>query len=104
MSGSTNAATEAAAAALAFAQDYGLAPGGATPPEPTPQYLSYRTQPGDRWDLISWRAYGDPTLVSGLILANPTVPISPVLPQGVTILCPLIEPPASAPNSTPWSP
>lgn len=87
-----------------FAQAYGMLPGGSTPPPASPQYLEYVTGPADRWDTIAWHAYGDPTQVSGLILANPTVPISPVLPQGVTIFCPLIAAPAPPPNSTPWSP
>ena len=87
-----------------FAAAYGMVPAGTAATPATPQYLAYTTRTGDRWDLISWRAYGDPTQVSGIILANATVPISPVLPQGIEILCPLIRAPGPAAGSTPWSP
>ncbi len=87
-----------------FAAAYGMVPAGTAAAPPTPQYLSYVTGPADRWDTIAWRAYGDPTQVSGLIMGNATVPISPVLPQGATIYCPLIAAPGSAAGTTPWSP
>lgn len=88
-----------------FAIAYGLLPSGTGALAPaTPQFLSYTTQPGDRWDLISWRAYGDPTQISTLVLANNTTPISPVLPQGKIIYCPLIPAPVPAAGTTPWSP
>ncbi len=88
----------------AFAAAYGMVPAGTAAGPATPQYLAYVTGPADRWDTIAWRAYGDPTLVSGLILTNATVPISPVLAQGITIYCPLIPAPVPAAGTTPWSP
>lgn len=88
-----------------FAASYNLAAPAATPQAaPQPQFLAYVTGPADRWDTIAWKAYGDPTLVSGLILSNPTLPISPVLPPGVTLYCPLIAAPAPPPSSLPWAP
>ncbi len=104
MSGALNAAEAAATAAEEFAQSLGLLPGGATPPPAAPQFLAIVTGPADRWDTIAFKAYGDPTQVNVLIEANPTVPISPVLPQGITIFCPLIQPPGPAAGTTPWSP
>ena len=59
-----------------------------------PGSLSYTTISNDRWDLISWKFYGDPSLYEVIIDANPAVPISPVLPQGVTLQIPIIVPPA----------
>ena len=61
------------------------------------------TQP-ERWDLISAKFYGDPTLYVGIILANPTIPISGVVPAGTVLYIPFINPPsgnASYPT-TPW--
>lgn len=88
-----------------FAADLNLvAPAPAATPTPVPQFAPYTTGPADRWDLIAWRAYGDPTQIAPIIAANPTVAISPVLPQGITVFCPLITPPAPAANTLPWSP
>jgi phage tail protein X len=87
-----------------FAASYGMVPAGTAAPAASPQFLAYVTTMDDRWDLIAWRAYGDPTKISELVLANNTVAISPVLPQGIEIYCPLLAPPAPAAGSTPWSP
>jgi len=89
--------------AAEFAAAYGMTTGSAAAPV-APSAVQYTTGMADRWDLIAWRVYGDPTHVNPVIMANPTVPISPVLPQGIPIYCPLIEPPAPPANSTPWSP
>ena len=104
MSGALDAAQAAATAAQEFAQSFGLLAGGTNPPPANPQFLEIVTGPADRWDTIAFKAYGDPTKVSTLILANPTVPISPVLPQGISIFCPLIPAPGPAAGTTPWSP
>lgn len=53
-------------------------------------FIIYRTVYGDRWDLIAWNMYGDPTEYAIIIAANPNVPISPVLPQGLDVAVPLI--------------
>lgn len=88
-----------------FAVSYNLtiSPGPSFAAAP-PQYVSYVTGPSDRWDMIAWHAYGDATQVAPLIAANPAVAISPVLPQGITIYCPLITPPAAPSSTLPWSP
>ncbi|MGH7049138.1 MAG: tail protein X [Acetobacteraceae bacterium] len=87
----------------AFASAYGLTAAAAAPPV-APSAVAYTTGPGDRWDLVAWRVYGDPTEINAVITANPTVPMSPVLPQGLTIYCPLIASPGPPAGSTPWSP
>lgn len=56
------------------------------------------TLEGDRWDLIAWRAYGDPYAIDRLIAANPHIPITPVLPGGLSVWCPVV---AAPPNDTP---
>lgn len=53
------------------------------------EYLEYVTREGDRWDLIAHRMYGDAYDYERIIVANPDVPIVPVLPAGLTILVPL---------------
>lgn len=88
----------------AFAAAYNLAPASGTVQPASPSAVAYTTGPADRWDLIAWRVYGDPTQINAIIMANPTVAISPVLPQGVVLYCPLIRPAGPAANSTPWSP
>ncbi|MDA8051058.1 MAG: tail protein X [Rhodospirillales bacterium] len=86
-----------------FAAAYNLTAVAGAPPV-APSAVQYVTGPADRWDIVAWRIYGDPTQVSTVIMNNPTVAISPVLPQGITLYCPLIAPPAPPANSTPWSP
>jgi len=86
-----------------FGLSYGLLPSAAAAPV-APSAVQYTTGPSDRWDLVAWRVYGDPTQINAVIMANPVVPISPVLPQGVPLYCPLIAPPGPPANSTPWSP
>lgn len=90
--------------AEAFAAAYGLVPASGPATAPPPSAVAYTTGPADRWDIVAWRVYGDPTQVSGIIMANPTVAISPVLPQGIVLYCPLISPPGPPAASTPWSP
>lgn len=67
------------------------------------EYVQYVTQDGDRWDLIASRMYGDPWAFEAIIVANPHVPIRPVLPGGLTLHVPVREP-ATATDDTlpPW--
>ena len=58
---------------------------------PNSQYIAHVTRAGERWDNLAWRYYGDPTAYSGIIMANGSVPIEPVLDSGITILIPLLE-------------
>jgi phage tail protein X len=43
-----------------------------------PQFIQHLTYAGDRWDLLAWQYYGDPTNYSIIVMANPGVPIEPV--------------------------
>jgi phage tail protein X len=69
-------------------------------------YIEHITNDGDRWDSLAWKYYGDPHAYEGIILANPNVPIIPILPAGVRLLIPMMDsstvtsaPPAGLP---PW--
>jgi len=67
------------------------------------QYLTHISGAGDRWDLLSWKYYGDPTLFGSIVFANPGVPIEPVLEAGLTIIIPVIQKPDNTvTNLPPW--
>lgn len=53
----------------------------------------YITKQGDRWDLIAYKAYGDATMIDTLIIANPRIPVDPILPEGITLNIPIIDEP-----------
>ena len=55
------------------------------------QFILHVTTAGERWDLLAWRYYGDPTDYSPIIMANPNVPIEPVFDAGISIAVPLQE-------------
>lgn len=57
----------------------------------TQQFLRHITYAGERWDLLAWNYYGDPTNYSIIIMANPRVPIEPVFEAGLTIAIPIIQ-------------
>lgn len=69
--------------------------------------MKYRTKFGDRWDVISYRFYGDPDMYREIIKANPYLPEeikkSAILPEGIVLDIPEIEikpvPPKGLP---PW--
>jgi phage tail protein X len=58
-------------------------------------FIEHITADGDRWDLLAWKYYGDPYAYEGIIRANPEVPIVPILPSGVRLLIPVLDPPAA---------
>jgi phage tail protein X len=61
------------------------------------------TSDGERWDLLAWTYYGDPTLMSPIIFANPVIPIEAVFESGLRIYVPIIEASAaSKANLPPW--
>jgi phage tail protein X len=62
------------------------------------------TSDGERWDLLAWLYYGDPTAYSTIVMANPQVPIAPVLDPGVILYIPIV-PTTSSPALPlpPWS-
>ena len=55
------------------------------------EYYNYITKDNDRWDLISYKYYDDPTLYEKIILANPDVKITPILEAGIKLKIPVIE-------------
>lgn len=55
------------------------------------EYYEYITKEGDRWDLIAYDFYGDATMYEPIIVANPEVPIIPILPSGIKLKIPVIE-------------
>lgn len=56
-----------------------------------PQFIQHVTYAGERWDLIAFRYYGDPTNYEVIIMANPQVPIEPVFTAGIAIAIPIIQ-------------
>lgn len=70
-----------------------------------PEYLEHITLPGDRWDLIAYRYYGEANLLGIVIEANEQLAITPVLPTGVLVLVPVIAAevlPTNAADMPPW--
>jgi phage tail protein X len=55
------------------------------------QYILHITRAGERWDLLAWRYYGDPTDYSPIIMANPNVAIEPVFDAGIAIAVPIVQ-------------
>lgn len=55
------------------------------------QLTEYITQAGDRWDMVAFKAYGDPLNFQPIIDANPGFPILPLLPSGIRIVVPIIQ-------------
>lgn len=56
------------------------------------RFLEYVTRDGDRWDQIALAYYGDPHLYGPLVEENPEVAIVPLLPPGVVLRVPVLEP------------
>ncbi len=56
-----------------------------------PQYIQHTTISGERWDLLAWEYYGDPTYYSVIIMANPQIPIEPVFEAGLIIDVPILQ-------------
>jgi phage tail protein X len=54
-------------------------------------FYEYITKDGDRWDLIAHEFYSDATLYEPIIVANPEVPITPILPSGLKLKIPVRE-------------
>jgi phage tail protein X len=55
------------------------------------QFIVHTTRAGERWDLLAWRYYGDPTAYSPIIMANPSVAIEPVFDAGILISVPILQ-------------
>lgn len=66
-------------------------------------FVTHITIANERWDLLAWTYYGDPTQFASIIAANPAVPISAVLNAGTQIAIPLIQLNQTATaNLPPW--
>jgi phage tail protein X len=65
-------------------------------------FLTHTTQASDRWDLIAWRYYGNALDYGRIVEANPHIPISAVLPAGLTVLVPIIESDEQSEALPPW--
>jgi phage tail protein X len=55
------------------------------------QFILHTTTAGERWDLLAWQYYGDPTDYSPIIMANPHIPIEPVFEAGLSIAVPILQ-------------
>lgn len=56
-----------------------------------PQFIQHVTFAGERWDVLAFQYYGDPTNYEVIISANPSVPIEPVFEAGIVIAIPIIQ-------------
>ena len=54
-------------------------------------FVEYVTKQGDRWDTIAFKAYGDASLINGIIEANTSIVISPILEAGTRVIVPILE-------------
>lgn len=55
------------------------------------KFKEYTTKQGDRWDTIAYREYGNCFKFAPLIMNNPTVAISPLIPTGTKLIIPVFE-------------
>ena len=68
-----------------------------------PQFITHISSDGDRWDLLAWNYYGDPTLFGPIVMANPAILIEPVLSAGLTVVIPVLQKAnVSTVNLPPW--
>ncbi|MBX9447842.1 tail protein X [Dickeya chrysanthemi] len=67
-------------------------------------FIEHITKAGERWDSIAYTYYGDALGYDRIIAANPHVAITPVLPSGIVLAIPVIEPADvnSAEDTPPW--
>jgi len=73
------------------------------------RYLDHETGPNERWDHLAYRYYGDANRTSPIIRANRNLfidtlgPIPTVLPVGLTLRIPILDPePIAAEALPPW--
>jgi phage tail protein X len=68
------------------------------------QFIRHITAAGERSDLLAWQYYGDATLFSPIIMANPQVPIEPVFEAGLQVWIPILfVQQAKTASLPPWS-
>jgi len=51
----------------------------------------YTVIEGERWDTVAYKAYGKASSFSGIIAANPLVPITTRLTGGTVLIIPILE-------------
>lgn len=67
------------------------------------RFTKYITTQNERWDTIAYKAYGDAEQVEPIIMANPSVSITDVLPAGLELLIPVRDvPEVQVSNLPPW--
>jgi phage tail protein X len=67
------------------------------------QFLLHITMAGERWDTLAWNYYGDATLFSPIVMANPNIPIEPAFEAGLSVAIPILQlTPANPTNLPPW--
>ncbi len=76
-------------------------------PLPTPvpaQFIAHLTVAGERWDSLAWQYYGDATLFSPIVMANPGIPIEAVFGAGLIVGVPILQVSAVEDNADlpPW--
>lgn len=54
---------------------------------------TYLATEGDRWDIVAFRAYGDPMRMNELMDANKNVALSPTIPAGTVLNIPVLDEP-----------
>ena len=68
-----------------------------------PRFIAHVTTAGERWDLLAWQYYGDPTVYGPIIMSNPSVAIAPVFDSGTMITIPILEKiPVANSDLPPW--
>lgn len=73
------------------------------------RHLEYVTAPGERWDHVARRHYGDASAFRPIVDANrdifpPLQPLPPVLPTGTKLRVPILDaaPRVAAADLPPW--
>jgi phage tail protein X len=62
----------------------------------------YSTKPGDRWDLIAYKAYGTLNLIVAddgsqvspmaiIVRSNPDVSVTDIIPEGILLQVPILK-------------
>jgi len=68
---------------------------------PSSPYIQHITRQNERWDLLAWKYYGDPTLYGPIIQANPSQPIVGAFDAGTSIQIPILQKASDVSNDLP---
>lgn len=55
------------------------------------KYIIHKTKQGERWDSLAYKYYGNCFKYTPIVMANPNMPISPFLPEGVDVVIPFFD-------------